>query len=336
MDWWRDIALVTKGATVYRRTGVTPDYAYQSLIRLFCRSRGYSNDILAWLLRINRSLVALPNANGVLGDLISTDLARIVSQLKEDGYYIFPQLLPADTCDRLLKFALTAPCAASPPPASPPSRAIYDRHHPVAETYRFTEDVLLGNSDVQQLASDYSILALAQTYLAAPPILDIVTMWWSTTFNATASADAAQLYHFDMDRIKWLKFFFYLTDVTPRTGPHCFVAKSHKRNGQPPHLLKRRYARIPDADIEQNYPADDIKEIAGPRGTMFVADTRAFHKGKPLEEGDRLILQFEFCNSLFGGMYTKTRLKGGCHPHFRGTIGKYKQIYSKFTLDTDQ
>jgi hypothetical protein len=328
-----DLALLLKGARVYRKTGVTPDNAYQSLIDLHCRTRGYSNDILAWILKLKHRPISLPNANGVMGNLSRTDIERITGEVRQNGFYIFPHLLPAELCDHLVAFATKTNCRPFPAPAWPRPPAPYERSAPIAETYRFEEQALLDDPQIQKLIADHSILALAQSYLGTPPILDIVTMWWSTARSSLASAEAAQLYHFDMDRIKWLKFFFYLTDVTHKTGAHCYVARSHRRGKQPRHLLARGYARIPDHDIESYYEADDIKQIVGPKGTIFIADTRGFHKGTPLETGDRLVLQFEFCNNLFGGPYTKAELRGSYDSRLLELARKYRRIYSKFTLD---
>jgi hypothetical protein len=320
-----------RGAQTFRSTGRSPDEAYQSLVALHCRTQGYSNDMLAWLIKTRHRPVAFPNADGVLGNLTQPRLEQITNEVRENGYYIFPHLLEPDVCQRLTEFALSTECKPVSEAGILPPR-IYHRERPVAETYRFSEQSLLDLPDVQKLIADYSILALAQSYVGVPPILDLIVMWWSTAFAREASSESAQLYHFDMDRIRWLKFFFYLTDVGPDNGPHCFVAKSHKRKGQPLHLLKRGYVRIPDADIETYYPADDIKEITGPRGTMFVADTRAFHKGKPVREGDRLILQFEFSNSLFGGAYTIGSLESHYDPHLLELAERYRRVYSKFNL----
>jgi hypothetical protein len=98
-------------------------------------------------------------------------------------------------------------------------------------------------------------------------------------------------------------------------------------------LLERGYARIPDGDIERNYDPNDIRQIVGPKGTIFVADTRGFHKGTPPETGDRLLLQFEFCNNLFGGSYSTAQFKDSYNLRLLELARKYGRIYSKFTLD---
>ena len=55
----------------------------------------------------------------------------------------------------------------------------------------------------------------------------------------------AQLYHFDLDRPKWLKFFIYLNDVENIShGPHLFIEKTHKLFSKPYKILIKRYQRI--------------------------------------------------------------------------------------------
>ena len=107
------------------------------------------------------------------------------------------------------------------------------------------------------------------------------------------------MYHWDMDRLFFLKFFFYLTDVTPETGPHVFVAGSH--GSKPPALRQDR--RYEDNEVTPHYAAEAIRTICGPRGTIFAADTRALHKGQPVVLGERLALQVEFAISKFGQNY---------------------------------
>jgi hypothetical protein len=68
---------------------------------------------------------------------------------------------------------------------------------------------------------------------------------------------------------------------------------------------------------------------------VFVADTRAFHKGKPIKEGDRLVLQFEFSNSLFGGGYTMASFKPHYDPQLLELAQKYKRVYSKFRISNE-
>ena len=40
-----------------------------------------------------------------------------------------------------------------------------------------------------------------------------------------------------------------------------------------------------------------FKEITDPAGTIVFGDTGCWHKGKPIENGDRLLLQLEYTSS---------------------------------------
>ena len=65
-------------------------------------------------------------------------------------------------------------------------------------------------------------------------------MWWSSKSNFN-DPKSAQEFHFDLDSIKWLKFFIYLTDVEANTGPHIYVKGTHNSKKD---LIKQGYVRI--------------------------------------------------------------------------------------------
>ena len=322
---------VQQGMATFKATGQTPEESYQSLITLHCLTGGRSNDSLHDALRKEFPPYDLPPVEGVLGALAHADAERAAGEVADKGYYVFPHRLSPDVCDRIEQFALSTPARLRPRREGLPETALYDRDHPQAETYMFAEGDSLASPDIQALAADLSLLAVAQAYLGSQPILDIVAFWWSTAYTQVASDEAAQLYHFDMDRIKWLKFFFYLTDVTPETGPHCYVAGSHKAGAGASELLSRGYVRIPDEDMQKHYPPEAFVEITGPRGTIVAVDTRGFHKGKPLTTGERLLLQLEYADSLFGTGYTQPTVKPEAALAER--VRQYPRVYSKYQVE---
>lgn len=322
-------ARVVRGLLAERRTGVTPPAAYQSLIHLYCRTGGWSNDLLHAFLRRANPPVQLPPATGVLGHFTPSEIAAAAADVRRDGYYVFPRLLTADVCDRLSEFAITSEASPSPPPHSGPARAVFDPCRPLAPLYRFREKDLVPHPDVQRLMADPVFLALAQAYLGCGPILDIVTMWWSVPFGGTPSEDGAQLFHFDMDRVKWLKFFVYLTDVTADTGPHQFVAGSHRTGQTPQRLLRRGYARLSDADVRSAMPAAKVVTFTGPRGTVFAEDTRGLHKGVPPRFGNRLVFELEYCDSLFGTTLTPSPCQPAV-PELASAAGQFPHLFRKY------
>lgn len=324
---------IARGALRYARTGTTPDDAYHSLIWLHCRINGRSTDLLHRLARRSARPVPLPAAEGVLGALGPRDVADVVARIREQGYARFPKRLSPKRTRRLMEFALRTEAQTSPPRPDGPIRAVYQPDHPVAEAYKFDEATLIAEPEIQSLMADLSLISIAQAYLRCLPVLSIVTMWWSTSarYSAAAKAELAQMYHFDMDHVKWLKFFFYLTDVTPETGPHCFIGRSHRAGNQPRALLRRGYVRLRDDELEPHYPAADRVEISGPAGTIFAADTRGFHKGITPRSGHRLMLQLEFCDSLFGGTYARPPFPAECVPELAQRREALARLYSRYS-----
>jgi ectoine hydroxylase-related dioxygenase (phytanoyl-CoA dioxygenase family) len=189
---------------------------------------------------------------------------------------------------------------------------------------------LIDDPLIQRLMADRSIIAVAQNYLQSRPIMDIVALWWNVA-SAQPDKVAAQYWHFDMDRIKWLKFFVYLTDVGPDNGPHSFVEGSHCTGGITPSLLEKGYARLTDEEVSRQYPVDKVVEFTAPRGTIIAEDTRGLHKGKHVLKGDRLMFQLQFSNSLFGGEYPKSTFSQVHDAQLRQMISAYPRLYSNFT-----
>jgi hypothetical protein len=318
---------VAWGFIEFWRTRQTPQAAYQSMIHLFCVTGGKSNDFISRCLSLLYPPYRISESGGVLN--IGTEKARseAIETLRDTGLYVFPTRIPDDICDELMQVALTEQCT-SYSPSGEKRVGLFERENPNAVKYAIQSDALVNQPVVQRLMSDKSIIWLAQAYLGAKPVLDHAVMWWITNINKTPDVDAAQLYHFDMDKVKFLKFFLYLTDVGVQNGPHCYIKRSQKSGGIPSSLLERGYARLPDEDVEPFYRPEDIVEIGGPRGTIFAEDTRGLHKGKQLEKGDRLVFELEFSNSLFGSTRAGPVLSKIHVPAFFDALSRYPRVYS--------
>ena len=338
IKWWLKGLLgvcgLAVGFIIYRVFYKTPAFAYQSMVRLFCITGGHSNDFISRLIGLFSRPYRFSNANGILGKMAEkTQRDRVVSALRDRGFYIFADRLPEELCDRLLHYATSHPCKMRPMDGGQLGKlvaTIYHRGAPQAVRYDFETQDLLENRDVQQVLADLSFAAVAQDYLGARPVIDITAMWWHTDFSDQPDSEAAQYFHFDMDRPKWLKFFIYLTDVETTNGPHIFLAKSHKTGGIPSSLLRKGYARLTDDEIGSHYPKNDIIEFAAPRGTIIAEDTRGLHKGKHVETGDRLVLQIQFSNTLFGGYYPKARIGSDVCNELEIARRKYPELYSAY------
>ncbi len=152
---------------------------------------------------------------------------------------------------------------------------------------------------MQEFATDPLMALIAQRYLGQPVVMDEVAFWWTTTKKAEDADLNAQLFHQDRDRLSFLKYFIYLTDVTTDTGTHVYLKGSHRRI---PWSL-REDGRIDDSAVRAAGLWDNVTELTGPAGTIMAVDTIGLHKGKTPETSDRLALENEFSTSLFGTAY---------------------------------
>jgi len=124
---------------------------------------------------------------------------------------------------------------------------------------------------------DKYFVHVASEFLNTIPVLDFIvgmnTISGYTDFDKL-NGDA-MLFHFDKDRLRWLKCFIYLDDVTDENGPHVYVSGSHKNRAGS--LL--RDERFTDSDIESYYGEAAIKKITGVSGTIFLPILAVFIKG---------------------------------------------------------
>lgn len=323
--WFVHWPLLLFGIAAFRLTGATPWLSYWSMRRLYCVTRGRSN---RWLARqLGRApSKGVRDSAGLLSDLSEADRDAVVEDLHRDGFRLLGKRLADKDIESLVEFARTTPARLMPAPADGPPEAPFDPGRPLATKYGVPEQRLMEHRVVQQLLADTSLHDLARQYLGCEPVNDLVAMWWSTAFSRQASSEAAQLYHFDMDRPQFLKLFFYLTDVTPDSGPHCYIRGSHRE--RPPGLW--RDGRLSDAEVLAQYGVEREVEITASRGTLIAVDTSGFHKGKPLSTGYRLILQFEYTGALFGQQYA--RIQVPATEFWRGQIAAHPRYMSRFSL----
>jgi len=215
-------------------------------------------------------------------------------ELDKKGYVKFSQNLKANHVKELVKVAKTLKCYNGE------NFVFFDQKNITNTRYNYAPNDLLNQSFIQKLIMDEYLINIAREYFNSEPIFDMPAMWWSTSFGEGPSSEAAQLYHYDLDRVKWLKIFFYVTDVNDYNGPHHYIEKTHKINSKPKELLLKGYKRISDDEIKNYYNSESFKVIKGDKGSAFAADTLCWHKGKNLTKGNRLVLELNYTSSLFG------------------------------------
>lgn len=316
------------GYMIFLLTKKTSQQAFFAFRFLFVQTNGGINDYFSK--RISKSKPSkMIGSKGVLGDLNTEEVQNICAEIQENGFKVFDVKLPEKYISQIESFARNTKVSYL---QNDKRRIIYskdkvkfDSSNPISSRYQYYPNEILSNSELQDLTFDPSLRTIASSYLNAQPILDSVTMWWSVPFKDDQKDKAAQMYHFDMDRFKFIKFFFYINDVNSDNGPHCYIRNSHR--GLPEQLLKD--TRITDEEIAKHYKPEDILELTAPKGSIIAVDTRGLHKGKTLISGERLLFQIQFSNSLFGAPY-KTFQSNVVDKTHQPTLVKHPYTYQLF------
>jgi hypothetical protein len=323
------------GAAVHAIQGRTPRSSHQALVKLFMATGGRDHDRLARIVELLQPPYRLNGSSGVLGNLSQSDLVAIQSKLEAEGYCVFESCLSDEFCDGILQRSLEVECLVNGDEVAG-REPIFERFNrggpPSAVQFGVQRDDTTDIPGVQQLLCDESLIAVAQNYLRAKPIFTGISLGWSTAFKETPDDNAAQEFHWDMERIKWLRYFIYLTDVTSDNGPHCFIRGTHRTGSIPKELYGAGYVRHSDEEIRRFYGRERHCEFVGKRGTIIAEDSRGLHKGAMPKKGDRLLLAFELSSSTFGA--NKRHLIRNIHvPKFGEFAKEYPRLYANFDLE---
>jgi hypothetical protein len=249
-------------------------------------------------LKKSSSKAYLTSINLDNSSLVNVEVDEVVKNLQSDGLHLGINL-PPHIVEEIVQFAKSNPCYGN-------RKSEFGFYYAQKKTAQITSGQQFTIADyfnteiqcpvIKKLQNDPKLLAIAAKYLNTHPVHQGNRMWWSFPVNSSHSEQikAAQCFHYDLDDYKFLKFFFYLTDVDHQSGPHVCVRGSHKRKNSSHIWLRKRET---DQDIINYYGQASLIEICGKAGFGFAEDPLCFHKGVPPTHKDRLMLQIEFATT---------------------------------------
>jgi hypothetical protein len=253
-----------------------PAYAYyyaQKALRIMPLRRMLGRWVTAW---VRRRPTTAPVA-------ASPELAsRLAYDLQETGFAAAPEkALPASALDDIR--AQFKDCSLSDFYGSGREYRL-DNVPPDALKLSYRHADVFACKPLADLINDPDILAAVTRVLGATPTLATAAAWW--TFgenNAKGKAEYDDIYHRDVDDLRFVKIFAYLTDTEIDTGAHRFILGSHADE----HFVRR--GPISDADVDSVYPSSSMKTITGKAGTVFLEDTWGIHRAMLATRGRRLV-----------------------------------------------
>lgn len=138
------------------------------------------------------------------------------------------------------------------------------------------------------------LLTTAELVLNCKPTIDNCFAWWS--YTGLDEPRGTQHFHRDVDSLRFIKVFLYLTDVDEQDGPHDYVVGSHRS------WALSTTKRISDAEVLKAFGKNTVRSMTGPAGTIFLANTYGIHRGRRPLASRRLV---------FAGAYTNLKTPHG-------------------------
>lgn len=248
-------------------------------MRFFCRF-DFTRKIGIMLKKKNTPILKVENKE------LKIDVNKYLGQLKDNG---FTQTfkIPKKSLDDIKKYLKKTKFKGQF------SKKLYEINFntpkkPGSDLWYLDHDLYKNCKSVYNLAHDSKLLDIAEKYLGREPKLYNAHAWWSFPPNEKGY-QSTYGYHYDIDALKFVKFFVYITDVDIDSGPHVIISNTHKRKN----IFEKINRRLTDKQVNERYNEEQINIMTGISGEGFFEDTFSYHKGTTPKK-PRLILQVEY------------------------------------------
>lgn len=209
--------------------------------------------------------------------------------LNGDGFQYLPSLSKSFTTD-ILSFAKQSFQVI---PNSPKSQV--------------PPDLLHANPSLLRLFCSRHIVDPIANYLHIIPSLQYISLW-KTDPTPDSQRTSEMFWHMDHHGHKFVKVFFYLSDVALGDGHHDFVTNTHIQSSFDQYLSAKSPLLLKHISLKRHLRgkhqlSDDVVlpiidrciSVVGSSGIGFMEDTRGLHRGTPIiSDRSRIILQALF------------------------------------------
>jgi hypothetical protein len=260
-----------------------------------------------------------------------------LKKLYDDGMVLFPgQILPSATVANLKNELESMHCYTKLDANNKPLKKVYEHKD------------LIASPAFMSLALRDDVLQLAEDYFHCQPKIAYVAAW---TVYADSEKDVGEMiFHMDHHGHKFLKLFYYLSDVEVGGGHHEFVQGSHEG---PRHRKDLVEMKTLDPDLYKDlmikkrlkgqFKLDNsmivrffknrVLKVSGAKGMSFIEDTYGLHRGTPIKNDiPRTIFQVLYVPEVL----EKDQMeKVDVDPHFVSLFrsGKFAPKYYTSVID---
>ncbi len=228
-------------------------------------------------------------------EYLNCNLEELVKSVRTDGYYVIQGALSSDVV-RKLKAAISETKVFERTEHGTGFEGQLSELHQKIGRYDLRPKDLMNSPMVRSIAFSNDWKVIGDAIFGYQSVFDGVASWWMFESDPKFASLNAQAFHSDRERLAFIKFFVYLTDIDSMTGPHVYAKGTHKKRP----VMQRFDRRYSDTELQKT--GHELVEIYGKAGTVIVANTQGLHKGvAPIIPGHgRLLFQIQVANSLKG------------------------------------
>jgi hypothetical protein len=211
------------------------------------------------------------------------DSSQVAVELEREGFALLDDLVTPELAAEMREHFHRQPVYAPYIPNSP--RVLIDEAGQFDSHVLWYDDLaVLSCPHALDIANHPKVLSVMEAVLGCKPTIGYMTAWWSIP-TADGIPRHAENFHRDVDDLKFIKLFVYLTNVGTENGPHEYIRGSHGDQ------RLSRIRRHTDEEIRETFGADRLVSFTGPAGRAFLENTYGMHRGQPVHAGRRLIFQ---------------------------------------------
>tara|TARA_B110000977_G_scaffold191751_2_gene264313 strand:- start:1306 stop:2208 length:903 start_codon:yes stop_codon:yes gene_type:complete len=171
------------------------------------------------------------------------------------------------------------------------------------------QECLANSGLVSKFVTDPKWIKNVKKILGVEPCITGINAWFTFPPPVKINYDddigkfqSTMLWHRDADNLRDIKLMVYLTDVfSEKDGPFQIIEGTHKiKNFNFTDYFNKDLLRVRHDNVTKKYK-HKTKSFFGKKGTNYIVDTRALHRGSLIEDGKhRLIFQIYFSIHPFG------------------------------------
>ncbi|NBD17504.1 MAG: hypothetical protein GVY04_15610 [Cyanobacteria bacterium] len=165
-------------------------------------------------------------------------------------------------------------------------------------------NVSIDCPSVLELANDPVIREIASNYIGLPAKYTGASLFWTFPTQVTTFDHEQQYFshfHYDLDDFASVRFCFYLSHVTVKSGAHVCIRGSHRKKSLL-HVLNYFSRTQSEQKLAEFYGLEQFITLIGEAGFGFIEDTFCFHRGTVPETEPRLFLQLHFAANRYSSV----------------------------------